>query len=66
MWYNLKSISICYIPTVVQLKFSFRLTPMHMSLFSDKLIIFQASRFKEISSIEHGGTSALFKFFYPT
>ena len=37
---------------VVQLKFSLHLTPMHMSLFSDRLIIFQAYQFKEIRHFE--------------
>ena len=41
-------IFILYIPDVVQLGFSLHLTPMHMSLFSDRLIIFQAYQFKEI------------------
>ena len=49
MQYNLKNIFIRYVPSVVQLKFSLHLTPMHMSLFSDRLIIFQ---FKEIRHFE--------------
>ena len=52
MQYNLKSIFIRYIPNVVQLKFSLDLTPMHMSLFSDRLIIFQTYQFKEIRHFE--------------
>ena len=38
MWYN------CYIRNVVQLKFSLHLTPMPMSLFSDRPIIFKEIR----------------------
>ena len=52
MQYNLKSIFIRYIPDVVELKFSLHLTPMHMSLFSDRLIIFQTYQFKEITHFE--------------
>ena len=52
MQYNLKSIFIRYIPNVVQLKFSLDLTPMHINLFSDRLIIFQTYQFKEIRHFE--------------
>ena len=52
MQYNLKSICIRYIPNVVQLKFSLHLTLMHMSLFSDKLIVFQSYQFKETKHFE--------------
>ena len=37
---------------VVQLIFSSDLTPTHMSLFSDRLIIFEAYQFKEIRHFE--------------
>ena len=41
------------IPNVVQLKFSLHLTTIHMSLFSDRLIIFHADlSFKEIRHFE--------------
>ena len=53
MQYNLKSIFIRYVPNLVQLKFSLHLTPMHMSLFSDRLIIFQTYQFKEIRHFEN-------------
>ena len=49
MQYNLKSIFVRYIPNVVQLKFSLHLTPTHVSIFSDRLIIFQTHQFKEIT-----------------
>ena len=52
MQYNLKSIFIRYIPNVVQLKFPLDFNPMHMSLFSDRLIIFQTCQFKEIRHFE--------------
>ena len=38
------------LPNVVRLKFSVHLTPMHMSSFSDRQIIFQTYQFKEIRS----------------
>ena len=52
MYYNLKSIFISYIPNVVKLKFFLHLTPMHMGLFSDRLITFQAYQLKEIRYFE--------------
>ena len=52
MQYNLESIFIRYIPNVVQLKFSLHLNPMHMSLFSDRLIIFQTYQLKGIRHFE--------------
>ena len=52
MQYNLKSIFICYLPNVVQVKFLLHLTTMHMSLFSDRLIIFQTYQFKDIKHFE--------------
>ena len=52
MQYNLKSIFIRYIRNVVQLKVSLHLTPMDMSLFSDRLIIFQTYQFKRIGHFE--------------
>ena len=60
MQHNLKSVFIRYVPNVVQLKFSSHLTPMHMSLFSDRQIIFQTYQFKEIRHFET--TEALFLF----
>ena len=51
MQYNLKSIFVRYIPNVAQLKFSLHLIPMHMSLFSDRLIIDGETRTRSPSVI---------------
>ena len=40
------------LPNVVQLEISLHLTPMHMSLFSDRLILFRTYQFKEIRHFE--------------